>query len=154
GKRGGVNRGNSEAENTLNQLLVEMDGVHTNEGILIMAATNRVDMLDEALLRPGRFDAQVSVDLPDIAGREKIFGIHTRKKKLAEGVTTALLAQRTFGYSGAEINGVCNRAAIVAAERWLVNAAALKAEGKTDAEIAEMLPKEVLLTDFDEGIDF
>lgn len=153
-KRGASVNRNSEQENTLNQLLVEMDGVHTNRGILVIAATNRADMLDEALLRPGRFDSHVSVDLPDIHGREKIFVIHTRKKRLAKGVSPALLAQRTFGYSGAEIKGACNRAAIVAAERWVENEKALKAKGKTAAQVAAMLPKEIELHDFDEGIDF
>lgn len=155
GKRGnGAAGGNSERENTLNQLLVEMDGVHTNNGILVVAATNRADMLDEAVLRPGRLDCHVSVDNPDIAGREKIFEIHTRKKRLAANVTTLLLAQRTYGYSGAEIKGACNRAAIVAAERWAANAEKLKAEGKSAEDIATLLPKEIQLHDFDEGIDF
>ncbi len=156
GKRGagGPAGGNSERENTLNQLLVEMDGVQTNKGILILAATNRAEMLDEALLRPGRFDAHIQVDLPDVLGREKIFNVHTRKKKLASGVTTKLLAQRTYGYSGAEIKGACNRAAIIAAERWVAEAEKLKLAGKTAAEIKAELPKEIRLTDFDEGIDF
>jgi cell division protease FtsH len=156
GKRGAspMKGGNSEQENTLNALLVEMDGVEGNKGILILAATNRVDMLDEALLRQGRFDAQVAVDLPDIAGREKIFGIHTRKKKLAADVSHAILATRTFGYSGADIKGICNRAAIIAADRWIADAEKLKAEGKSEQEIAALLPKEIKLTDFDEGIDF
>ena len=156
GKRGAnpMRGGNSEQENTLNALLVEMDGVEGNKGILILAATNRVDMLDEALLRQGRFDAQVTVDLPDIAGREKIFGIHTRKKKLAADVSHAILATRTFGYSGADIKGICNRAAIIAAERWIADSEKLKAEGKSEQEIAAQLPKEIKLTDFDEGIDF
>jgi len=155
GKRGsGGPGGNSERENTLNQLLVEMDGVQTNKGILILAATNRAEMLDEALLRPGRFDAHIQVDLPDVVGREKIFNVHTRKKKLASDVTTKLLAQRTYGYSGAEIKGACNRAAIIAAERWVVEAEKLKLAGKKAAEINAELPKEIRLSDFDEGIDF
>lgn len=156
GKRGNgpVKGGTSEQENTLNALLVEMDGVDSNRGILILAATNRVDMLDEALLRQGRFDAQVAVDLPDIAGREKIFAIHTRKKKLASDVSHSILAARTFGYSGADIKGICNRAAIVAAERWIAASEKLKAEGKSAQELAVMLPKEIKLSDFDEGIDF
>ena len=154
GKRGNGVNSNQERENTLNALLVEMDGVHTNKGILVIAATNRADMLDEALLRPGRFDSHVSVDLPDIVGREKIFAIHTRKKKLAAEVSHAVLAQRTFGYSGAEIKGASNRAAIVAADRWVLEAKKLKEAGKTDEQIAAELPKEIKLHDFDDGIDF
>lgn len=154
GRRGREAGGNSERENTLNQILVEMDGVHINSGILVIAATNRVDILDEALLRPGRFDCVVSVDLPDIAGREKIFAIHTRKKRLAGDVNVKVLAARTFGYSGAEIKGACNRAAIVAAERWSKEFEKLKASGKSKEEIIASLPKELVLSDFDEGIDF
>jgi cell division protease FtsH len=154
GKRGSGVGGNQERENTLNALLVEMDGMETNRGILILAATNRADMLDEALLRPGRFEAHVSVDLPDVTGREKIFAIHTRKKKLAANVSPSVLAARSYGYSGAEIKGACNRAAIMAAERWVAKSEAMKAEGKTDEQIALELPKEIELHDFDEGIDF
>lgn len=156
GKRGGGAAKNSheEREQTLNQLLVEMDGVQSNEGIIVMAATNRVDMLDDALLRPGRFDCHVSVDLPDKVGREKIFAIHLRKKPIAAEVTLATLASRTYGYSGAEIEGACNRAAIMGAERWAAQAEALKAEGTPEAELPTVLPKQILLSEFDEAIDF
>jgi cell division protease FtsH len=157
GKRGGgvaSSGGNQEREQTLNQLLVEMDGVQTNRGILLMAATNRVDMLDEALLRPGRFDCQVRVDLPDRKGREAIFAIHLRKKPLHEEVTLAGLASRSYGYSGAEIKGACNRAAIIAAERWYEQTQDLRAEKLPEDEIAKRVPKAITLKDFDEGIDF
>lgn len=154
GKRSNGANANQEREATLNQLLVEMDGVENNRGIILIAATNRADMLDEALLRTGRFECHISVDLPDIDGREKIFAVHTRKKKLATGVSLKALAQRTYGYSGADIKGASNRAALNAAERWIAKSKELKEAGKTDAEIAEMLPKEILDIDFDEGIDW
>ncbi|MBX9688681.1 MAG: AAA family ATPase, partial [Candidatus Obscuribacterales bacterium] len=154
GKRGNGVNSNSERESTLNALLVEMDGVESNKNILILAATNRSDMLDDALLRPGRFDAQVQVDLPDVAGREKIFGIHTRNKPLAGDVSLEVLAQRSYGYSGAEIMGACNRAAIIAAERFAARLALLRKEGKNESEIKDLLAKEIKLHDFDEGIDF
>lgn len=122
-------QGNQETENTLNAILVELDGMKSNEGIIVMAATNRVDMLDDALTRPGRFDAQVSVDLPDRSGREKIFAIHSRGMPLTENVNVEILGQRTYGYSGAEIELACNRAAIIAAERY----GAVVEEGKVVA---------------------
>lgn len=118
GKRGNGVNSNTEREQTLNALLVEMNGVNNNKGIIVIAATNRVDMLDEALVRPGRFDCHISVDMPDKTGREKIFAIHTRKKPLAKNVNPAILAARSYGYSGAEIAGACDRAALIAAERW------------------------------------
>lgn len=157
GKRGGGatgNGGNQEREQTLNQLLVEMDGVQTNKGILLMAATNRVDMLDEALLRPGRFDCQVRVDLPDRRGREAIFAIHTRKKPLHSEVTLAALAARSYGYSGAEIKGASNRAAICAAERWVEQTQELRAAKVPLEEILKQFPRAITLRDFDEGLDF
>jgi len=156
GKRGGGPGmgSNSEREQTLNQILVEMDGMVGNEGILIIAATNRVDMLDDALLRPGRFDCHVSVDLPDKAGREAIFKIHLGERLLAPGVTLPGLAHRTYGYSGAEIKGVCNRAAILAAERYAITLEGRKAKGESEDEIKKTLPVELNLQDFDEGIDF
>lgn len=120
GKRGNgasLNR-NDEREQTLNAILVAMDGAESNEGIIWMAATNRVDMLDDALLRPGRFDSQVTVDLPDRAGRVKLFALYTAKKPLAPEVTQDKLAVRTYGYSGAQIKMVCSRAAMLAGERW------------------------------------
>ena len=191
GKRGtGAGAGgNQEREQTLNALLVEMDGVQSNKGIIVMAATNRADMLDDALLRPGRFDCHIAVDMPDVAGREKIFAIHTRKKPLAANVTAGLLAVRSYGYSGAEIKGACDRAAMIAAERWgalpgvaealakiaeadkqLAEAqgnknynprkaipeeeTALKMKAAAEEELKALPSREILLKDFDEGIDF
>lgn len=109
--------GNDERENTLNQLLVEMDGFGTDSGIIIMAATNRPDVLDSALLRPGRFDRQVSIDKPDLVGREQIFKVHLKPIKLAEDVDAKKLSAQTPGFAGAEIANVCNEAALIAARK-------------------------------------
>lgn len=107
--------GNDERENTLNQLLTEMDGFGSNSGVIILAATNRVDVLDNALLRPGRFDRQIFVDLPDLNDRIEIFNVHLRPLKLADDVDVELLARQTPGFSGADIANVCNEAALIAA---------------------------------------
>ena len=107
--------GNDERENTLNQLLTEMDGFGTNSGVIILAATNRVDVLDKALLRAGRFDRQIHVDLPDLNERKEVFGVHLRPLKLDETVDVDLLARQTPGFSGADIANVCNEAALIAA---------------------------------------
>ena len=109
--------GNDERENTLNQLLVEMDGFGTDSGIIILAATNRPDVLDVALLRPGRFDRQISIDKPDLVGREQIFKVHLKPLKLAEEVDAKKLSAQTPGFAGAEIANVCNEAALIAARR-------------------------------------
>jgi AFG3 family protein len=109
--------GNDERENTLNQLLVEMDGFGTDSGIIILAATNRPDVLDSALLRPGRFDRQISIDKPDLVGRQQIFKVHLQPLKLAEGVDPKKLSAQTPGFAGAEIANVCNEAALIAARR-------------------------------------
>ncbi|HWD87098.1 MAG TPA: ATP-dependent zinc metalloprotease FtsH [Mucilaginibacter sp.] len=109
--------GNDERENTLNQLLVEMDGFGTDSGIIILAATNRPDVLDSALLRPGRFDRQVSIDKPDLLGREQIFKVHLKPVKLADGVDAKKLSAQTPGFAGAEIANVCNEAALIAARK-------------------------------------
>lgn len=109
--------GNDERENTLNQLLVEMDGFGTDSGIIIMAATNRPDVLDSALLRPGRFDRQISIDKPDLVGREQIFKVHLKPLKLAPEVDAKKLSAQTPGFAGAEIANVCNEAALIAARR-------------------------------------
>jgi len=109
--------GNDERENTLNQLLVEMDGFGTDSGIIILAATNRPDVLDTALLRPGRFDRQISIDKPDLVGREQIFKVHLKPLKLAKGVDAKKLSAQTPGFAGAEIANVCNEAALIAARR-------------------------------------
>ena len=111
----GLGNGNDEREQTLNQLLVEMDGFEANEGIIIIAATNRPDVLDPALLRPGRFDRQVTVPLPDIEGREKILGVHVRKLPLAPDVNVRTLARGTPGFSGADLANLANEAALLAA---------------------------------------
>lgn len=108
---------NDERENTLNQLLTEMDGFGTNSGIIVLAATNRVDILDKALLRAGRFDRQIYVDLPDLNDRKEIFYVHLRNVKIADDVDVDLLARQTPGFSGADIANVCNEAALIAARR-------------------------------------
>ena len=107
--------GNDERENTLNQLLTEMDGFGSNSGVIILAATNRVDVLDKALLRAGRFDRQIHVDLPDLNERKEVFGVHLRPIKIDESVDVDLLARQTPGFSGADIANVCNEAALIAA---------------------------------------
>lgn len=107
--------GNDERENTLNQLLTEMDGFGTNSGIIVIAATNRADILDKALLRAGRFDRQIHVDLPDLNERKAIFGVHMRPLKLDPSVDVDLLSRQTPGFSGADIANVCNEAALIAA---------------------------------------
>ncbi len=117
-KRGaGIGGGHDEREQTLNQLLVEMDGFGVNEGVIMIAATNRPDILDPALLRPGRFDRQVVVDLPDVNGREGILRVHSRKKPLSNEVDLNKIAKATAGYSGADLENLMNEAAIFAARR-------------------------------------
>lgn len=111
----GLGGGHDEREQTLNQLLVQMDGFEKNEGIIIMAATNRADILDPALLRPGRFDRQIYVNIPDVKGREEIFKVHSRNKPLAPDVSFKILARMTSGFSGADIANLLNEAAILAA---------------------------------------
>ncbi len=113
----GVGGGNDEREQTLNSLLVEMDGFDTTEGVIIIAATNRPDVLDSALLRPGRFDRQIMVDLPDILGREQILRVHARKINLAESVDLSVIARGTPGLSGAELANLLNESALLAARR-------------------------------------
>merc|ERR1711907_890982 len=111
----GLGGGNDEREQTLNQLLVEMDGFESNEGVIILAATNRPDVLDPALLRPGRFDRQVIVPLPDVKGREKIIKVHMRKIPFTDDVNTNVLARGTPGFSGADLENLVNEAALLAA---------------------------------------
>jgi len=113
----GLGGGHDEREQTLNQLLVEMDGFESNEGVILMAATNRADVLDPALLRPGRFDRQVVVDMPDIKGREGILRVHMKKTPLAPDVDPTLLAKGTPGFSGADLENLVNEAALLAAKR-------------------------------------
>ena len=114
GKNAGFS-GNDERENTLNQLLTEMDGFQTNAGVIVLAATNRADILDKALMRAGRFDRQIDVGLPDVNEREEIFNVHLRHIKLDENIDRKFLAKQTPGFSGADIANVCNEAALIAA---------------------------------------
>ena len=115
--KGSFTGGNDERENTLNSLLVEMDGFGTNSGVIILAATNRPDVLDSALMRPGRFDRQISIDKPDINGREAIFKVHMKPLTLAPDVNVKRLSEQTPGFAGAEIANVCNEAALIAARK-------------------------------------
>uniref|UniRef100_UPI0026137CA0 ATP-dependent metallopeptidase FtsH/Yme1/Tma family protein n=1 Tax=uncultured Alistipes sp. TaxID=538949 RepID=UPI0026137CA0 len=114
GKNAGFS-GNDERENTLNQLLTEMDGFQTNTGVIVLAATNRADILDKALMRAGRFDRQIEVGLPDVKEREEIFEVHLRALKLDPALDRSFLARQTPGFSGADIANVCNEAALIAA---------------------------------------
>ena len=113
----GLGGGHDEREQTLNQLLVEMDGFGTNEGVIVLAATNRPDVLDKALLRPGRFDRQIVVSAPDVRAREQILEVHARKKKLGEDVDLKTIARNTSGFAGADLENVLNEAALLAARR-------------------------------------
>jgi cell division protease FtsH len=113
----GLGGGHDEREQTLNALLVEMDGFESNEGVILLAATNRPDVLDPALLRPGRFDRQVVVDAPDVRGREGILRVHAKKLPLADDVELSLIARGTPGMSGADLENICNEAALLAARR-------------------------------------
>jgi cell division protease FtsH len=113
----GLGGGHDEREQTLNAMLVEMDGFNTNTGVILIAATNRMDVLDPALLRPGRFDRQIVVDRPDLGGREAILRVHAKNVKLAEGVDLAVIARRTPGFSGADLANLINEAALLAARR-------------------------------------
>jgi len=113
----GLGGGHDEREQTLNQLLVEMDGFGTNEGVIVLAATNRPDVLDKALLRPGRFDRQIVVSAPDVKAREQILEVHAKKKKLAEDVDLKTIAKNTSGFAGADLENVLNEAALLAARR-------------------------------------
>ncbi len=115
--RNSIQGGNDERENTLNQLLVEMDGFPTDKGVILMAATNRPDVLDSALMRPGRFDRQIGIDRPDLKGREAIFKVHLQNIKISQSVDPHELSEMTPGFAGAEIANVCNEAALIAARR-------------------------------------
>ena len=122
--------GNDERENTLNALLTEMDGFGTNSGVIILAATNRADMLDSALLRAGRFDRQIHVDLPDLNERKEVFKVHLKPVKTDDSVDIDFLARQTPGFSGADIANVCNEAALIAARH---NSQAVKKQDFLDA---------------------
>ncbi|MCP9928749.1 ATP-dependent zinc metalloprotease FtsH [Cyanobium sp. CH-040] len=134
----GLGGGNDEREQTLNQLLTEMDGFEGNSGIIIIAATNRADVLDSALLRPGRFDRQVQVDVPDIKGRLEILRVHSRDKKLAEDVSLEAIARRTPGFSGADLANLLNEAAILTARRRKEATSLAEIDDAVDRVIAGM----------------
>lgn len=148
----GVGGGHDEREQTLNQLLTEMDGFNSSQGVIIMAATNRPDVLDPALIRPGRFDRQILVDAPDLAGRVAIFKIHTKGKPLAASVDLRFLAQRCAGFTGADIEGACNEAATVARRRYTAKLGKMVG-GEAGIAAMKAVPREIILEDFDEGID-
>jgi len=132
----GLGGGHDEREQTLNQLLVEMDGFESNDGVILLAATNRPDILDPALLRPGRFDRQIVVDMPDVKGREQILRVHTRKIPLSTGVNLERIAKGTPGLSGAELSNIVNEAALLAARR---NKSAVDMNDLEDAKDKVML---------------
>jgi len=134
----GIGGGNDEREQTLNQLLTEMDGFEGNTGIIIIAATNRPDVLDSALMRPGRFDRQVMVDAPDYAGRKEILGVHARNKKLAPEVSIDSIARRTPGFSGADLANLLNEAAILTARRRKSAITLLEIDDAVDRVVAGM----------------
>ena len=134
----GIGGGNDEREQTLNQLLTEMDGFEGNTGIIIIAATNRPDVLDQALLRPGRFDRQVTVDAPDIKGRLEILDVHSRNKKLAEEISLKAIARRTPGFTGADLANLLNEAAILTARRRKEAITMLEIDDAVDRVVAGM----------------
>jgi len=143
----GLGGGHDEREQTLNQLLVEMDGFESNEGVILMAATNRPDVLDPALLRPGRFDRRVVVSRPDVRGREEILRVHTRKKPLAEDVNLSVLARGTPGFSGADIENMVNEAALAAARQNRKAVLMYDFELAKDKVLMGVERKSLLLTD-------
>ncbi|MGI6440533.1 MAG: ATP-dependent zinc metalloprotease FtsH [Peptoniphilaceae bacterium] len=154
----GLGGGHDEREQTLNQLLVEMDGFGTNEGIIIMAATNRPDILDPAILRPGRFDRQVTVGLPDVRGREEILGVHTKNKKLDDDVNLREIAKRTAGFTPADIENLTNEAALLTARhnltkipRWIFEEAAIKVVAGPEKKSQVVIEKERVLTAYHEA---
>jgi len=138
---------NDERENTLNQLLTEMDGFGTNTGVIILAATNRADVLDRALLRPGRFDRQIFVDMPDVHGRKEIFKVHLKPLKLAGDLDIDFLARQTPGFSGADIANICNEAALIAARRNKKQVEKQDFMDAVDRVIAGLEKKSKIITD-------
>ncbi len=143
----GLGGGHDEREQTLNALLVEMDGFESNDGVILLAATNRPDVLDPALLRPGRFDRQVVVDSPDIKGREGILGVHARKLPLAEDVDLSVIARGTPGLSGADLANVCNEAALIAAREGAERVAMVHFEKAKDKVMLGAERKSLVLTE-------
>jgi cell division protease FtsH len=148
----GLGGGHDEREQTLNQLLVEMDGFETNEGVIIVAATNRPDILDPALLRPGRFDRQVVVDTPDIKGREKILAVHTRKVPLSRDVDLKVIARGTPGFTGADIANLVNEAALLAARRDKKRVSMSEMEDAKDKVLMGPERKSILIADKEKEI--
>ncbi len=144
--RGSMPGANDERENTLNSLLVEMDGFGSDAGIIILAATNRPDVLDSALMRPGRFDRQISVDTPDIIGREAIFKVHMKPLKLSSDIDIKKLAAQTPGFAGAEIANVCNEAALLAARRGKTAIEMVDFHDAIDREIGGLEKKNKLIS--------
>lgn len=146
-KRGaGLGGGHDEREQTLNQLLAEMDGFQPNKGIIMLAATNRPDVLDAALLRPGRFDRRITVPRPDLKGREEILKVHLRDKNIASDVDPAILARRTPGFVGADLKNLCNEAALLAARNSKATIEMTDFEEATDRVIAGVRRKGIVLT--------
>jgi len=143
----GLGGGHDEREQTLNQLLVEMDGFEANEGIIIIAATNRPDILDPALLRPGRFDREVVVDIPDVLGRKEILKVHSRGKPLAESVDMDVLARRTPGFTGADLANLINEAALLAARRNIKEIGQAELEDSVERVIAGPEKKSRVISD-------
>lgn len=145
----GLGGGHDEREQTLNQLLVEMDGFEANIGIILLAATNRPDVLDPALLRPGRFDRQVIVDIPDIRGREAILKVHAKGKPLADDVDLKILARRTVGFTGADLSNMLNEAALLAARKGARRISMAECEEAIEKVIAGPEKKSRLMSDAD-----
>ncbi|MEW5919900.1 MAG: ATP-dependent zinc metalloprotease FtsH [Bacillota bacterium] len=148
----GLGGGHDEREQTLNQLLVEMDGFDINEGVIILAATNRPDILDPALLRPGRFDRQVTVNFPDVKGREEILRVHTKGKPLAPEVDLKVLARRTPGFTGADLENLVNEGALLAARRARKTISMSELEEAIDRVIAGTEKKSRVISDFEKKI--
>ncbi|MGY4691865.1 ATP-dependent zinc metalloprotease FtsH [Salibacterium sp. K-3] len=148
----GVGGGHDEREQTLNQLLVEMDGFSANEGIIIIAATNRSDVLDPALLRPGRFDRQIMVGRPDVKGREEVLGVHARNKPLADDVNLKAIAQRTPGFTGADLENLLNEAALVAARSDMEKIRMVHIEEAIDRVIAGPAKKSRVISEKEKNI--
>lgn len=145
----GLGGGHDEREQTLNQLLVEMDGFNSNEGVILIAATNRPDVLDPALLRPGRFDRQITVDFPDVLGREKILEVHTKKVKLAQEVQLSVIARGTPGFSGADLANLVNEAALLAARKDKESVAMTDLEEAKDRVMMGPERRSLVLSDAD-----
>jgi cell division protease FtsH len=148
----GLGGGHDEREQTLNQLLVEMDGFDVNTGIIILAATNRPDILDPALLRPGRFDRQITVNLPDVKGREDILKVHIKGKPLAPDIDLKVLARRTPGFTGADIENLVNEAALLAARRNKKVIGADEMEEAIDRVIAGTEKKSRVISEFEKKL--